>query len=156
MKHIDLRAQWVLDMRDSAENISLHHIAGVDNPANFFTKVLGPIDFQKESEHLMSTVELSEKMREAMKPKQKDQGKKTVKFHSGGMEITKPAARELTDSAARELPGTHQMKRNAQVEQLNKEINGADFLGKDGRQTPKTLTERESQNEKIQRAGMCA
>ena len=58
LKHIDLRAQWVTEMRDSKNYIELKHIPGVDNPADFFTKVLTPIEFKRGGEALMSKVEL--------------------------------------------------------------------------------------------------
>jgi hypothetical protein len=71
LKHIDLRATWVMEMRDSAKLVELLHIPGVDNPANFFTKVLGATDFRKESDHLMATTDIPEGMSSLMKPKKK-------------------------------------------------------------------------------------
>jgi len=86
-------------------------------------KVLGPIDFQRESAHLMSTVDLAENMRTAMKPPTKKPDKKAVKFHSGGMEIHDSAAHELTDSAA----AAHELQESSQMK-LNPAVNRKDFL----------------------------
>jgi hypothetical protein len=68
LKHIDLRSQWVCDMRDSKDIVLVQHIAGVENPANFFTKVLGPTEFRRESADFMSTTDVPDSMMEAMKP----------------------------------------------------------------------------------------
>jgi hypothetical protein len=57
LKHIDLRADWVTEMRDSAK---LVHIPGSENPANFLTKVLGATEFRRESEHLVATTDILE------------------------------------------------------------------------------------------------
>jgi hypothetical protein len=53
-------------MRDSSEIMLVQHIVGTDNPANFFTKVLGPSEFRRESANLMSTTDVPESMMEAM------------------------------------------------------------------------------------------
>ena len=86
LKHIDLRARWVLDMRDSKQAIELLHIPGVENPANFFTKVLGPIDFKRKSDHLMSRVELPDNMLELIKSPTVNRGV-SDKSQPGGQEI---------------------------------------------------------------------
>jgi len=67
LKHIDLRSEWVKEMRDSAKLVSVQHIAGVDNPANFFTKVLSATEFKKEGAALMSTVDIPESMNVVLK-----------------------------------------------------------------------------------------
>ena len=55
LKHIDLRLSF---LGQNMDRIDLNHIDGLQNHANFLTKVLSPIDFEKEGEHLMSEVEL--------------------------------------------------------------------------------------------------
>ncbi len=67
LKHIDLRSEWVREMRDSANIVSVQHIAGVDNPANFFTKVLSAAEFKKEGAQLMATVDIPDTMTEVLK-----------------------------------------------------------------------------------------
>jgi hypothetical protein len=86
LKHLDLRATWVVDMRESAKVIDLKHIAGTANPANFFTKVLGPVDFRRESVHLMSAVDVPENMIVLLTPEAKQKRAK-VKAIPRGMEI---------------------------------------------------------------------
>jgi hypothetical protein len=85
LKHIDLRAKWVVDMRESAKVIDLKHIAGTANPANFFTKVLGPVDFRRESVQLMSAVDVPENMIALLTPEKQKKAK--AKAIPRGMEI---------------------------------------------------------------------
>ena len=53
MKHIDIRAAWVQQIRDK-EQIKILKIAGTKNPADFFTKLLTNIEFDKASAGLAS------------------------------------------------------------------------------------------------------
>jgi hypothetical protein len=73
-------------MRESAKVIDLKHIAGTANPANFFTKVLGPVDFRRESVQLMSAVDVPENMTVLLTPEVK-QRKAKAKAIPRGMEI---------------------------------------------------------------------
>jgi len=45
----------------------VQHIAGVGNPANFFTKVLSVTEFKKQGAVLMATVDIPGSMSEVMK-----------------------------------------------------------------------------------------
>ncbi len=47
MKHLDLRAAWVQEMK-TCGLIALTKVAGTENDADFFTKVLPAGDFQRE------------------------------------------------------------------------------------------------------------
>ncbi len=73
-------------MRESDKVIDLQHIAGTANPANFFTKVLGPVDFRRESVQLMSAVDVPENMIVLLTPELK-QKKAKAKAIPRGMEI---------------------------------------------------------------------
>ena len=53
MKHIDIRAAWVQQIRDK-EQIKILKIAGTKNPADFFTKLLTNIEFDRASAGLAS------------------------------------------------------------------------------------------------------
>ena len=44
MKHIDLRSDWVRMLHDRQE-VDIIKVDGTENPADFFTKMLGPSEF---------------------------------------------------------------------------------------------------------------
>jgi hypothetical protein len=130
LKHIDLRAQWVQEMRDSAGNIKLEHIPGVDNPANFFTKVLGPIEFARESTHLMGTVELPQAMVELNQQKKSANPKSKTVFQPGGMEISVTAARELQGDSTNSGEAAHELTENLGQLKTNRRMHlGFDSAG---------------------------
>ena len=51
MKHIDIRAAWVQQIRDK-EQIKILKIAGTKNPADFFTKLMTNAEFARTSQGL--------------------------------------------------------------------------------------------------------
>ena len=53
MKHIDIRAAWVQQIRDKKQ-IKILKIAGTKNPADFFTKLMTNIEFDRASAGLAS------------------------------------------------------------------------------------------------------
>ena len=53
MKHIDIRAAWVQQIRDK-EQIQILKIAGTNNPADFSTKLMTNIEFNRASAGLTS------------------------------------------------------------------------------------------------------
>ena len=48
MKHIDIRAAWVQQIRDKKQ-IQIQKIAGTKNPADFFTKLMTNVEFKRAS-----------------------------------------------------------------------------------------------------------
>ena len=52
MKHIDMRDGWVQQLRDHSK-VKFHKIAGTDNDADFFTKVLPIPAFEKAMSKMM-------------------------------------------------------------------------------------------------------
>lgn len=55
MKHLDVRKEWIQQIRDK-EQITISKIDGEHNPADFFTKIMGPTDFEKKSRGLNGTL----------------------------------------------------------------------------------------------------
>ncbi len=104
-------------------------IPGVDNPANFFAKVLSPTEFKRESEHLMSTVEIPENMKDIIAPSAEESTRSKRKIHLGGMEIPPPAA-------AHELQGILSQLNpdevNIQEEDINIEQTGLELGPRSG------------------------
>ena len=47
MKHIDARLAWVQSLRDK-EVVRLVKVAGEDNPADFYTKLMPAVEFRKQ------------------------------------------------------------------------------------------------------------
>lgn len=56
MKHIDLRAEWMNQLRDR-KIVNVVKIPGEENGADFFTKLLGRIAFQQEESVLMGRID---------------------------------------------------------------------------------------------------
>ena len=52
MKHIDLRADWLKQMKDR-EQIEFNSIDGKENPADFYTKIYDKKSFRKAQAKLM-------------------------------------------------------------------------------------------------------
>ena len=51
MKHIDIRAAWVQQIRDKKQ-IQISKIAGTKSPADFFTKLMTNVEFSRASASL--------------------------------------------------------------------------------------------------------
>ena len=51
MKHLDIRMQWVQEIRDK-KKIKIHKVAGPHNRSDFFTKLMTKSEFKRTSEGL--------------------------------------------------------------------------------------------------------
>jgi len=56
MKHVDLRQTWVRELRTSGD-VEFCKVPGTENKADFFTKILSPIEFERMEERLMPRVD---------------------------------------------------------------------------------------------------
>ena len=52
MKHLDVRMDWIKQLRDR-NIVEFHKVAGTDNVADFFTKVLDKGDFTRWEDRMM-------------------------------------------------------------------------------------------------------
>ena len=59
MKHLDLRSAWIKLMRDRSR-VGYYKVAGLDNPADFFTKILVGHSFKQHQDRLMGRIPISE------------------------------------------------------------------------------------------------
>ena len=59
MRHIDVREGWVQQIRNR-KNLSIHKIWGIDNPADFFTKIMAKTEFARTSAKLNGTLQLKQ------------------------------------------------------------------------------------------------
>ena len=51
MKHLDIRMQWVQEIRDK-KKIKIHKVHGPHNRSDFFTKLMTKSEFKRTSEGL--------------------------------------------------------------------------------------------------------